>query len=70
MRRESVMNLFDSLKTYGTVMFGYLATMFDWACGAVQKVTVILVFVSLVVRIIHDAPKAMESIRKLRKKKV
>jgi hypothetical protein len=71
MKRDmTVMHLFDSLKSYGMAFFGWMVTSMDLVCGVVQKLTVILVFVGLVVRLVHDIPKAMDTVRKYRKRKV
>jgi uncharacterized membrane-anchored protein len=62
-------SIFDSMKTYGLAFCGWMVTFMDVACGVVQKLTIILVFVGLIVRLIHDIPKAMESVRRHRKRK-
>jgi hypothetical protein len=58
--------ILDSMKTYGLAIFGWMVTFMDFACGVVQKLTIFLVFVGLVVRLIHDVPKAMETVRRYR----
>lgn len=63
------MNFFDSLKSYGMVCFGWMVTSMDLMCGVIQKLTVILVFVGLIVRLIHDIPKSIEAVRNFRKRK-
>lgn len=60
-------SIVDSMKTYGMVLLGYLAMFMDLACGVVQKLTIILVFVGLIVRLVSDIPKAMDSVRRMKK---
>jgi len=62
-------SIIDSMKTYGMAFFGWLVMFMDLACGVVQKLTIVLVFVGLIVRLIHDVPKAVESVRRYKKKK-
>lgn len=62
-------NVYDSAKSYGVIIAGWAAGTMNIACDFVQQATVYLVFVGLIVRLIHDVPKAKESIHKMRAKK-
>jgi hypothetical protein len=62
-------DMIDSMKTYGVAMLGWIVSVMNWTCHIVEKLTVILIFVSVIVRLIYDIPRAMESIRRYRQRK-
>lgn len=64
MTKDVQMHLIDSLKTWAAVVFGLIVNAVDWTCSAIEHVMVILVFVSVVARLIVDVPKAIESFKR------
>lgn len=64
MHKDDAMHLIESLKTYGVALIGWIIAGINWTCSAIEHVTVILIFASVVVRLICDIPKAREAIRK------
>jgi len=58
-------HFYDSAKSYGVIMAGCFSTTMNIACDFIQQATVFLVFIGLIVRLIHDVPKAKESIQKM-----
>lgn len=61
--------MMDSLKTYGTAVIGSILTAVQWSCTLVEKLTVILIFLSVIVRLIYDLPKARDAINRERRKR-
>lgn len=59
----------ESLKTYAVAAVGMLVSSMQFVCDAIESVTIILVFISVVIRLVNDVPLVLEKIRKYREER-
>ena len=61
--------LVDSIKTYSVAVMSLLVGIAQTISDVVEFLTIILTLILVIARLINDVPKAIESVRKYRKRK-